>query len=68
MQSLDEKTWLPSVVDEVFTTINSTKGKTTAQLVEGDDVPYIAAQKQIMVVLAFIVQNPILNGCQTVMQ
>lgn len=45
MQSLNEKTWLPSVVDEVFTTINSTKGKTTAQLVEGDDVPYIAAAK-----------------------
>lgn len=45
MQSLDKKTWLPLVVDEVFTTINSTKGKTTAQLVEGDDVPYIAAAK-----------------------
>ena len=45
MQSLDEKTWMPSVVDEVFTSINSTKGKTTAQLVEGDDVPYIAAAK-----------------------
>lgn len=45
MQSLDEKMWMPSVVDEVFTSINSTKGKTTAQLIEGDDVPYIAAAK-----------------------
>lgn len=45
MQSLDEKMWMPSVVDEVFTSINSTKGKTTAQLIEGNDVPYIAAAK-----------------------
>lgn len=45
MQSLDEKTWKPAVVDDIFTTIKATKGKTTGQLIEGDDVPYIAAAK-----------------------
>lgn len=45
MKNLDEKMWKPSVVNEIFNTINATKGKTTGQLIAGGDVPYIAAAK-----------------------
>ena len=40
-----EKTWLDFKVEELFDKIEATKGKTTGQLVVGDDVPYIAAAK-----------------------
>lgn len=45
MKNLDEKMWKPSVVNEIFNTINATKGKTTGQLIAGGDVLYIAAAK-----------------------
>ena len=37
--------WFGFKVEELFDEIKPTKGKTTGQLVEGDDVPYIAAAK-----------------------
>ena len=43
--SLAEKEWQAFSVSELFDSIVPTKGKTTAQLIEGDDVPYIAAAK-----------------------
>lgn len=45
MMRLDEREWKAFAVDELFTRIVPTKGKTTGQLVAGDDVPYIAAAK-----------------------
>ncbi|NIZ19266.1 restriction endonuclease subunit S [Entomospira culicis] len=43
--ALNEKAWKPLKVSELFQKIEATKGKTTDQLIEGDDVPYIAASK-----------------------
>ena len=43
--ALDEVEWKAFSVSELFTRIVSTKGKTTSQLIAGNDVPYIAAAK-----------------------
>lgn len=43
--SLKEKEWQSFTVEELFDDIQSTKGKTTGQLIDGNDVPYIAAAK-----------------------
>ena len=43
--ALNEKSWNSFSVQTLFDNIQSTKGKTTAQLVDGKDVPYIAAAK-----------------------
>lgn len=43
--ALNEKTWEPFAVEELFGKPVSTRGKTTSQLIAGDDVPYIAAAK-----------------------
>lgn len=40
-----EKVWDGFTVEKLFTEIKATKGETTGQLVEGNDVPYIAAAK-----------------------
>ena len=42
---ISEKDWAAFTVEELFDEIKATKGKTTGQLVKGDDVPYIAAAK-----------------------
>ena len=41
--ALSEKTWESFAVEELFGKPISTKGKTTGDLIAGDDVPYIAA-------------------------
>jgi len=43
---LSDKKWRPFLIGELFTRIVSTKGKTTAGLEEGEDVPYIAASRE----------------------
>ena len=45
MMKIDEKEWIAFTVENIFSEIKATKGKTTGQLVKGDDVPYIAAAK-----------------------
>ena len=45
MVKIDEKEWIAFTVENIFSEIKATKGKTTGQLVKGDDVPYIAAAK-----------------------
>lgn len=62
MVKIDEKEWIAFTVENIFSEIKATKGKTTGQLVKGDDVPYIAAAKQIMVLLLCAVQRNIQNG------
>ena len=42
---INKKNWAAFTVEELFDEIKATKGKTTGQLVKGDDVPYIAAAK-----------------------
>ena len=46
--ALDEKEWDAFSVSSLFSNIQATKGKTTAGLVDGDDLPYIAAAKSII--------------------
>jgi len=46
--ALDEKEWDVFSVSSLFSKIQATKGKTTAGLVDGDDLPYIAAAKSII--------------------
>lgn len=41
----NEIKWSSYKVEELFSEIKPTRGKTTGQLIEGDDVPYIAAAK-----------------------
>lgn len=48
MKKLSEKTWNAFSVDSLFPVIEATKGKTTAGLVDGDRLPYIAAAKSII--------------------
>lgn len=43
--NLKEKKWKSFTVEELFSRIEPTRGKTTDQLVPGSDVPYIAAAK-----------------------
>ena len=43
--ALDEKEWKDFEIRNLFTDIQSTKGKTTGELIPGDDLPYIAAAK-----------------------
>lgn len=43
--ALEEKKWEPYKMDDLFDSIEATKGRTTGQLIKGDDVPYIAAAK-----------------------
>ena len=45
MKRLDDIEWKSFTVEELFTRIVPTKGKTTGQLIPGGDVPYIAATK-----------------------
>ncbi len=45
MLRLDDRAWKSFTIEELFTRIEPTKGKTTEQLVFGGDVPYIAASK-----------------------
>lgn len=45
MKKIDEKDWAAFTVESLFDEIKATKGKTTGLLVEGNDVPYIAAAK-----------------------
>lgn len=45
MKKIDEKNWAAFNVESLFDEIKATKGKTTGQLIKGDDVPYIAAAK-----------------------
>ena len=45
MMRLDDIEWKSFTVEELFTRIVPTKGKTTGQLIPGGDVPYIAAAK-----------------------
>lgn len=45
MKKIDEKAWDAFTIENLFDEIKATKGQTTGQLVEGDDVPYIAAAK-----------------------
>ncbi len=45
MRSIKEKRWTAFAVEDLFDQIKATKGKTTGQLINGDDVPYIAASK-----------------------
>lgn len=45
MMKLDDREWKAFTVEELFTRIVSTKGKTTGQLIPGGDIPYIAAAK-----------------------
>lgn len=47
MERLSEKEWKAFELQELFPVIEATKGKTTAGLVDGDDLPYIAAAKSI---------------------
>lgn len=47
MERLNEKQWKAFELQELFPVIEATKGKTTAGLVDGDDLPYIAAAKSI---------------------
>ena len=47
MERLNEKQWKAFELQELFPVIEATKGKTTAGLVNGDDLPYIAAAKSI---------------------
>ena len=42
---LTDREWKAFTVEELFSRIVATRGKTTGQLVPGDDVPYIAAAK-----------------------
>lgn len=42
---LTDREWKAFTVGELFSRIVATRGKTTGQLVAGDDVPYIAAAK-----------------------
>ena len=42
---LTDREWRAFTVEELFSRIVATRGKTTGQLVPGDDVPYIAAAK-----------------------
>lgn len=44
--ALDEVEWGVFVLGELFTTIEPTNGKTTSGLVEGNDLPYIAASRE----------------------
>ena len=46
--ALDKKKWDEFSVSSLFSKIQATKGKTTAGLVDGDDLPYIAAAKSII--------------------
>lgn len=46
--ALDEKEWDAFSISSLFSKIQATKGKTTAGLVDGDDLPYIAAAKSII--------------------
>lgn len=48
MERLSEKEWKAFELQELFPIIEATKGKTTAGLVDGDDLPYIAAAKSII--------------------
>lgn len=48
MERLSEKEWKAFELQELFPVIEATKGKTTAGLVDGDDLPYIAAAKSII--------------------
>ncbi|AEN77836.1 methylase [Ligilactobacillus ruminis DSM 20403 = NBRC 102161] len=48
MKKLSENTWNAFSVDSLFPVIEATKGKTTAGLVDGDRLPYIAAAKSII--------------------
>lgn len=43
--ALNEMEWSDFKVEKLFTEIRPTKGQTTGQLIEGGDVPYIAASK-----------------------
>lgn len=45
MKRIDEKDWDAFTVESLFDEIKATKGQTTGQLINGDDVPYIAAAK-----------------------
>lgn len=45
MKKINEKKWAAFTVENLFDEIKATKGKTTGQLMKGDDVPYIAAAK-----------------------
>lgn len=45
MMKLSDKEWMAYTVKDLFPNIHATKGKTTGQLIEGNDVPYIAAAK-----------------------
>ena len=42
---IQNKNWSPFSIKDLFQNIESTKGKTTGELIIGDDVPYIAAAK-----------------------
>lgn len=46
MKKIEEKDWNAFTVENLFDEIKATKGQTTGQLVEGNDVPYIAATKR----------------------
>jgi len=48
MERLSEKEWKAFELQELFPVIEASKGKTTAGLVDGDDLPYIAAAKSII--------------------
>ena len=45
MVQLHDRRWKDFRVKDIFTRIIPTKGKTTGQLIDGDDVPYIAASQ-----------------------
>ena len=45
MKNLDKKEWAEFKVEDLFPAIEATRGKTTGELINGDDVPYIAASK-----------------------
>ena len=44
--SFDTSSWRPFTIETLFGTPISTRGTTTDELVEGDDIPYIAAKKE----------------------
>lgn len=44
--SFDTSSWRPFTIETLFGTPTSTRGTTTDELVEGDDIPYIAAKKE----------------------
>lgn len=44
--SFDTYSWRPFTIETLFGTPTSTRGTTTDELVEGDDIPYIAAKKE----------------------